>query len=418
MKPLQYCLRPATLLLCAAALFSTARAQQTAVPDSGFYGAAKQVHYQAFMKGDAPFAPAPRNRWELGVAAGSVSLLSDIGSEFARAGYGLHLRKALGYLFSMRLSYHYGVAEGIGTDRKRNHQLNPAWQGYEGRNIFYNYQTTLNDLALEGLFTIDNLRFHKQQRAVRIYVLAGMGLATYQARVNKLDAQGRLYNFRPVLDNMGNKSKQTVKSELKAILDDSYETAADNDGRVRPKVLGATAAFTANIGAGVTVRLSNRINLAVENRLSLTRTDLLDGNQWEEDILGKPTLTRSNDAFNYLTAGLNFNLGKNATAPLWWINPLGYGYAELRNPQLMRLPKPYLPDADGDGITDQFDLEQTPAGVPVDFRGVSRDTDGDGVPDAIDKELITPTQCQPVNKDGVGKCPCPQDCGGSATRSK
>jgi hypothetical protein len=54
----------------------------------------------------------------------------------------------------------------------------------------------------------------------------------------------------------------------------------------------------------------------------------------------------------------------------------------------MRLPKPVLPDADGDGITDQFDQEQTPSGVPVDSHGVSRDTDGDGVPDARDKEWL------------------------------
>jgi OmpA-OmpF porin, OOP family len=77
----------------------------------------------------------------------------------------------------------------------------------------------------------------------------------------------------------------------------------------------------------------------------------------------------------------------------------------------MRIPKPVLPDADGDGVTDQFDQEQTPAGCPVDSHGVSRDTDGDGVPDCRDKELVTPTYCQPVDADGVGKCPCPEGCG-------
>jgi outer membrane protein OmpA-like peptidoglycan-associated protein len=77
----------------------------------------------------------------------------------------------------------------------------------------------------------------------------------------------------------------------------------------------------------------------------------------------------------------------------------------------MKLPKPVLDDADGDGITDQFDQEpNTPAGAPVDSHGVSRDTDGDGVPDFRDKELITPTQCQPVDADGVGKCPDPSCC--------
>ena len=73
----------------------------------------------------------------------------------------------------------------------------------------------------------------------------------------------------------------------------------------------------------------------------------------------------------------------------------------------MIMPKPILPDADGDGVTDQFDQEQTPQGCPVDTHGVSLDTDGDGVPDCKDKEKITPTICQPVDADGVGKCPCP-----------
>jgi hypothetical protein len=45
----------------------------------------------------------------------------------------------------------------------------------------------------------------------------------------------------------------------------------------------------------------------------------------------------------------------------------------------MKLPPPVLPDADGDGVTDQFDMEpNTPAGVPVDVRGVAKDSDGDG----------------------------------------
>jgi hypothetical protein len=44
---------------------------------------------------------------------------------------------------------------------------------------------------------------------------------------------------------------------------------------------------------------------------------------------------------------------------------------------------------------------------PVNNTNCRQDTDGDGVPDCRDKELITPTYCQPVDADGVGKCPCP-----------
>ncbi len=99
---------------------------------------------------------------------------------------------------------------------------------------------------------------------------------------------------------------------------------------------------------------------------------------------------------------------KKSTEPLWWINPNNYVYSELNEPSHGKAKKVTLPDADGDGIPDQFDLEpNTPAGVPTDSRGVSKDTDGDGVPDFKDKELLTPSRCFPVNSDGIGKCKDP-----------
>jgi outer membrane protein OmpA-like peptidoglycan-associated protein len=102
---------------------------------------------------------------------------------------------------------------------------------------------------------------------------------------------------------------------------------------------------------------------------------------------------------------------KKSVEPLYWKNPLDFSYSELNSPKRMKIPKPVLDDADGDGITDQFDNEpNTPAGSPVDSHGVSRDSDGDGVPDYKDKQLITPTECQPVDADGVGKCPDPACC--------
>jgi outer membrane protein OmpA-like peptidoglycan-associated protein len=81
------------------------------------------------------------------------------------------------------------------------------------------------------------------------------------------------------------------------------------------------------------------------------------------------------------------------------------------NHRNVKIPKPECPDADGDGVCDHLDREpNTPAGCPVNTHGVTADTDGDGVPDCKDKELITPTSCQPVDADGIGKCPDPACC--------
>ncbi len=62
-------------------------------------------------------------------------------------------------------------------------------------------------------------------------------------------------------------------------------------------------------------------------------------------------------------------------------------------------------DADDDGINDCFDqCSNTPKSVRVDSKGCPRDTDGDGVSDYKDKQLITPTECQPSDTNGIGKC--------------
>ena len=72
----------------------------------------------------------------------------------------------------------------------------------------------------------------------------------------------------------------------------------------------------------------------------------------------------------------------------------------------MKLPPTVLPDADGDGVTDQFDKDpNTPKGCPVDTHGISLDTDRDGIPDCKDKEPLTKRECFPVDSLGKGVCP-------------
>jgi outer membrane protein OmpA-like peptidoglycan-associated protein len=228
----------------------------------------------------------------------------------------------------------------------------------------------------------------------------------YDARVNALNSQGQPYDFSSIPQGTW-KTRKSVRDQLKKILDDSYETPAENQGNRRPKLFGQTFKPVGHVGAGVAFKLSNKLNLAIEDRITFTNDDLLDGQQWAEQVYGNPVKTQNFDTYNFASIGLNINVGSKAVQPLWWVNPLDYAYQEIRKPRLMQLPKPVLPDSDGDGVTDQFDQEQTPQGCPVDTHGVSLDTDGDGVPDCRDKEKTTPTYCQPVDADGVGKCPCP-----------
>ena len=384
------------------------------VSDSSVVPSRRMPQHTEFMNGTYNYPARPRNMWEVGVKGGLFTLSSDVP---ARISYGLgaHIRKAFGYVFSARLNYMYGKGKGLHYVPSSNYYNNNAWtsNGYTApNNIFYNYKTTVQDLSLEGLFSLNNIRFHKSRTGYNLYALAGVGAMIYDTYVNALDANGNPYTalFAGIDASGGYKDRKQIKDQLKDGMDDSYETAAENQGNRRAKLGGQTLRPVVHFGAGVAFKINNRLNIAIEDRFTFTKDDLLDGQRWQEQAAGDPVLTRDFDSYNFASVGLNINLGAKSTEPLWWLNPLDYAYSEIRNPRLMRIPKPVLPDTDGDGVTDQFDQEQTPAGCPVDTHGVSRDTDGDGVPDCRDKEVVTPTYCQPVDADGIGKCPCPEGC--------
>lgn len=389
------------------------------VADSSVVPSRRMPQHTEFMQGTYNYPAKPRNMWEVGIKGGLFNISGDVAS-LPSYGLGAHIRKALGYVFSLRLEYMYGKGKGLNWLRSVNYHNNIAWADRynEGSQpVFYNYRSEVHDLALEGIITLNNIRFHRARTGYSLYALFGIGGTVYHTNVNAVNDQGNTANvFGPNYAALfagtpsGTwKTRKETRDALRDNMDDTYETAAERHGDRRPQLFGSTFKPVGHVGAGIAFKLNNKFNIAIEDRFTVTKDDLLDGQRWAEQVNGAPVLTRDYDLYNFASIGLNYNIGSKATEPLWWLNPLDYAYQEIRKPRLMILPKPVLPDADGDGVTDQFDQEQTPQGCPVDTHGVSRDTDGDGVPDCRDKELITPTTCQPVDADGVGKCPviCP-----------
>ncbi len=423
--------------------------------DSSLYPSKRLPQHNEFLGSNYAYPAKPRNQWEVGIKAGMFTVSGDVPAVVPTLGWGLHVRKSLGYLFSLRAEYIHGTGKGMHWLTARNFQKNYAWRtpngfapntGYdpnrvvygptslpngdkdlylhEGLNpIYYNYKTTVNDLGLQGIMTLNNVRFHKRKTSAVIYGIAGIGVSTYKTFVNALGSDNRIYNFRSVETQFASatdglyKNRKNVIKAIKALpnWDNSYETAAETHdaqgtrGR-RPKLFGATLKPSGTVGVGFAFKINNRINIALEDRHTFIKDDLLDGQRWQEHANGDAAMTRDFDSYNMVSLGLNVNLGAKSVEPLWWQNPLDYAYSELPNRTLARFK--YTPkDGDGDGVMDEMDKEpNTPAGCPVNTQGVTADTDGDGVPDCKDKELITPTQCQPVDADGIGKCPEPECC--------
>jgi outer membrane protein OmpA-like peptidoglycan-associated protein len=390
--------------------------------DSSLIPSRRIPQHNEFLNNAYPFPAKPRNELEVGVKGGLSSVSGDVRSWLPTFGLGVHVRKALGYVFSLRLEYDYMRAKGLNWQPTYyGYAANPVLKNYfsaaNHTPVFYNYRTTIQELSLQGIVTLNNIRFHKAKSGIAIYALGGIGAMTYSTLYNLQDGSGATYDYSTIVNQFGPNgftysNRKDIKKALKNMMDGSFETLAERD-KAQPSIFGGTPFRPVLVlGAGMEIKLSNRFNIAIEDKVSITKSDLIDGQQWQETgSIAVHSQTRDYDAYNFLSVGLNYNIGRKAVEPLWWINPLDYAYNEINAPRHMKLPKPVLDDADGDGVTDQFDHEpNTPAGCPVDTHGVSRDTDGDGVPDCKDKELITPTQCQPVDADGVGKCPDPACC--------
>jgi outer membrane protein OmpA-like peptidoglycan-associated protein len=395
------------------------------VKDSSLIPASRQPQHNEFLNNAYPFPAKPRNQWEIGVKGGISSVAGDVRSVFPTGGFGIHVRKALGYIFSLRAEYTWNRARGLNWSASSGYSRNPVWSNTSGGSynpatdkVFYNYKTTIQDLSIQGVVTLNNVRFHKAKTGFNLYAFGGIGGSIYDTWVNAKNGATPYTTLFNGTASATYSNRKDVKKTLKAGMDKSYETHAETDP-LQPKLFGKSFKPSFQLGVGMAFKLSNKFNLAIEERFTAIKTDLLDGQQWQENTyiqgatvgVNVPAQTRDFDSYNFFSVGLNYNIGKKAVEPLWWANPLDYAYNEINAPRHMKLPKPVLDDADGDGVTDQFDHEpNTPAGAPVDTHGVSRDTDGDGVPDIKDKELITPTQCQPVDADGVGKCPPPACC--------
>ena len=421
------------------------------VYDSSVVPKKRMNQQNQFWEGSYNFPAKPRNMWEIGASLGMFTISSDVSVRpFTFPNFEAHIRKAFGYVFSLRVQYLNAKGEGLNYLSSENFLKNPAWNkniptiaqryyapdalinAYGNGNvvnsdnnghvkqsadlIYYNYQTKLQDLGLQGIFTLNNIRFHKQKTGIVLYGGVGIGVTAFQVKVNALDGAGN--NYTTLFDNVfakygpgTYKKRKDILKDLRAGMDKTYETDADNENYRRPLLGDKTLKPSGTAIMGVAFKLGKRVNLAIEDRVTFVKTDLLDGQRWQEHALGDAVLTRDFDSYNYLSLGLNLNLGGRAVEPLWWINPLDYAYDELRNHRNVKIPKNNCEDGDGDGVCDHLDREpNTPAGCPVDTHGVTLDTDGDGVPDCKDKQKITPTECQPVNADGVGKCPDPECC--------
>src|SRR5688572_28724212 len=167
------------------------------VMDSSVVPDKRMPQYTNFKAAVENYPAKPRNMWEIGIKGGMHNLSSDVSSLVA-PGFGVHVRKAFGYVFSARLEYVWGAPKGLSwlpaAGYAQGGAANP-WQnlGYTTP-VYYNYKSTVQDLSLEGIVSLNNIRFHKSKTGVNFYLLAGIGGMIYDTKVNALNGTTP-YNF-------------------------------------------------------------------------------------------------------------------------------------------------------------------------------------------------------------------------------
>jgi hypothetical protein len=307
--------------------------------------------YNEFINNQYPYPTKPRDQWELGIGFGAAILSNDWANDVGFGGT-VTLRKALSHTFSLRPQFTYYSNSGGGIDL--------------GSGLLTDYKNNSMHFGVDLLTSFNTISHYRANPKSNIYAITG-------------------------IEFFSTKITQSI-------------AGAPFTDYTKPNS-GASDKVGFNLGLGFAFKITDAINIAFELKNTITNNDKLET---YSSFYGN-----GNDAWWYAGIKLNFNVGNKSkrVQPLWWINPNNFVYSELNKPAHMKLPKTVLPDADGDGVTDQFDLEpNTPRGAPVDTHGVSKDSDGDGVPDYKDKELLTPQNCFPVNADGIGTCPEPACC--------
>lgn len=250
-----------------------------------------------------------RGYYTIGINGGWSYQSSDVQATAEGFGFGLTVGKNIflspGAVTAFDIRGRFLYARQYGLDGRRSFDIanNTALNGSSNLNyltypnslnvpqgfVYHNHRTDVGELAAEGVLSF------RSRRAPFIFSLyGGIGADWYRTRINQANEFGLEY-FDEYAGIDNNLSKRRARNELRSILDEQYETTAD--GQSSWGALG----LMPSVGVEFGFLLTPRFAVTAGHRVTFSGTDLLDGNQWND---------QQNDWYHYTSFGLK-----------WYVNP-------------------------------------------------------------------------------------------------
>jgi hypothetical protein len=258
-------------------------------------------------------------RWEAGIKLGTLQLKSDVHGGFG-LNAGVCISRSFTSWFSLNAGYSHGTARGMNWLPATNYRMNDAWAdkyaalvrtntgsvqpGYirngqfvpasNADQVFYNYKTSINEFSFAPKFS---LWLPSSRPLVGIHAFFGISVFNYKVKVDALNGNNETYAtlFNGIDPALG---KSAILSKLKAGMDGVYETDAENTSK--------STINTAFAGLGVSVRIKTRFTVGCELYFTATKSDLLDGQQWQDFPPGDPVLTREYDNITNIALNVGY----------------------------------------------------------------------------------------------------------------
>ncbi len=263
------------------------------------------------------------SKWVAGIGVGDIFIKGDVRAIKTQIGQSLFLYKPIKKWFGVKLDYTRGNAKGLNYKSSENFGKNtalndkysfpyrlptgPLTSGYFSNNtfittpktdnVYYNYKTSINSFNIAAVFTIP---IPISKNLLGIHFNRGIGFLFYKAKINALNSNGTNYAalYKDVFNSPTFNKKENLK-KLKSGLDDTYETNAEG---------GKQSIFTQNVAIGVSYKFKQKFEIGIERRYIYLKSDLLDGQRWQEYAYGDAVLTNDIDGIlsNYITFAYHF----------------------------------------------------------------------------------------------------------------